>query len=484
MADNFITLTKHSLIYFFANIIPAVISFAMLFAYTRLLVPADYGLYYLLYSAAILVMSITFGGLGLAVARFWSGMQDERQKQIFISTYSLIIIVLLVFMLIIFAVVLMLFYLKYRKLVIFWGLGVFVTQSMLQLNLDYLRAEIKPIIYSGLNCIKSILGLTIALLLIYHGWGINGALAGIVAANLIALLLFVRANYRWLNVKINLFNYAAFKQILFYAAPLSVNFGLNYLIANSDRWLIASLLSIKQAGLYSAAYNLPLYCLSLIMTVVNLAAYPIIMKAYEQQGDEAAKSYLSKQLLLFLGLVLPTCFGLILLNRNFIYFALGSQFRNSAIMLMPFIVVATFFSGLKTNYLDFSFQLKKNTVNLLWISIIILVGNVILNLILIPIMGILGSAVASMVAFGIGLLISFVWGRKYFELPFPIKQTWKIIMPLIVMVMVLTLINNWHGKYILFLQITIAIIAYVLTLLLFNWRDSLKIFTQIIISES
>lgn len=484
MSDNFITLTKHSLVYFIANIIPAVVSFTMLFAYTRLLTPVDYGLYYLLYSSAILVLSITFGGLGLAVARFWSGMQDERKKQIFISTYSLILIILLIFVLSIFAIILALFYFKYKKLIIFWGLGVFVTQSMVQINLDYLRAEIKPIIYSGLNSVKSILALSIALLLIYYGWGLNGALAGVVAANLLSLLFFVRANSRWLSVKITLFDRSVFKQIVFYGAPLSVNFGLNYLIGNSDRWLIASLLSIKQSGLYSAAYNLPLYCLSLIMTVVNLAAYPIIIKAYEQQGAEVAKSYLSKQYILFLGLVLPTCFGLLLLNHNFVYFALGANFRSSAMILMPFVVMAVFFSGVKSNYSDLGFQLKKNTISMLWISIIILVSNVILNLILIPVVGILGSAIASAIAFGIGLLISLIWGRRYFKLPFPIKEMWRIIAPLFIMVVILVFIKDWHGKYILFLQVAIAVAVYMISLFLFNWRDSLKIFSKIVLSES
>jgi O-antigen/teichoic acid export membrane protein len=483
MSTDFLTLAKHSFVYFLANIIPAIISFITLILYTRLLDPVSYGVYCLIYSAAILGLSVVFGSLGLSTARFWPGIEAEDDRVRFLSTCYYYVLLLLLVVSLLAVIVLMFVYFKFANAVIFWGVAIFITQSIVQINLDYLRAEFKPHYYSTMNCMRACLALLFGVGLFIFGYGLSGILAGIVIANLVTLLLFSKPNNRWSHKRISAIDFTVLKKILLYSAPLTVNFAINYIIGNSDRWLIVWLLSIKQAGLYAAAYNLPLYCLSVIMGVINMAVFPFVVKIYEKHGAVAAREQLSKQFVLFFSLILPACAGFLLLNHNIINLALGAQFRDTAMLLVPWVVVATFLSGIKTFYFDVSFHISKRTLSLLWISIIIAISNVGLNLWLIPQLGILGSAVASTIAFAIGLVLSIVWGRRYFRIPFPHKLLWRILVPLLVMILVLELIRNWHGNFILFIQIALGILAYGIAFAGVNWKISYELFNRAILNK-
>ena len=476
MQSDFAHLSKHSFIYFVANVIPSLVSFVALSLYTRLLDPSEYGLYYLIYSGAILVMSMVFGGFGVATARFWSGKTHHEDKIKYLSTYFYLMLLLFVVSSLLGSLFIFLYYFNYfHSIVLFWGIGVYITQSLFQISLDYLRAELKPVYYGLMNCTKAMLTLLLSVLFIYLGYGVGGLLAGIAFANLIVIVLFFSVNNRWLSVKYSEFDYKILKELLRFALPVSVGFALAYIVGNSDRWLLTWLLSVKAAGLYSAAYNLPLYSLTVIMSVVNLAAYPIVVKQYETKGVNAAREQLHKQFFLFMALILPACVGFLMLDHNIVRFVLGIQFRNTAILLMPWVLLATILSGIKCYYSDIAFQLGKNTVALLWVSLFTAIANVILNLVLIPYYGIMGSVISSVLAFLVGLMLSVFYGKRFFVLPYPILKLWRIFVSTIAMAIVLSLINSWRGIYALIFQIIIGGFVYGMFLLIFYWKLILSV---------
>ena len=84
-----------------SNVIPAVISMVMIYAYTRLLSPAAFGSYTYIFSAALVLQTSLFYALPIAVIRFYpsamrSGRQDGLLKEAYLAFYALCAIVITV----------------------------------------------------------------------------------------------------------------------------------------------------------------------------------------------------------------------------------------------------------------------------------------------------------------------------------------------------------------------------------------------------
>ena len=81
-------LFKNSSIYVLAKIVPGVMAFVALSVYTHLLTPQEYGVYTLMFSAALFLHSAVFNWLPVGMMRFWpGGMYSDNT---FISTLGVL----------------------------------------------------------------------------------------------------------------------------------------------------------------------------------------------------------------------------------------------------------------------------------------------------------------------------------------------------------------------------------------------------------
>jgi O-antigen/teichoic acid export membrane protein len=67
------------------------------------------------------------------------------------------------------------------------------------------------------------------------------------------------------------------------------------------------------------------------------------------------------------------------------------------------------------------YKLKDKTLIGAYISIIGAVLTLIFNYVLIPVWGYMGSALATLIAYGSMMLISYLLGQKYYPIPYPKK---------------------------------------------------------------
>ena len=64
-----------------SNVVPAVISILMVFAYTRLLSPGAFGVYSYMFSAVLVLQTSLFHALPIAVMRFYPGADARRTQK-------------------------------------------------------------------------------------------------------------------------------------------------------------------------------------------------------------------------------------------------------------------------------------------------------------------------------------------------------------------------------------------------------------------
>ncbi len=165
--------------------------------------------------------------------------------------------------------------------------------------------------------------------------------------------------------------------------------------------------------------------LVMLMMIVNMAAYPLVVKAMEQQGFHAAQNALTKSGLLLLSVALPSMVTLFVMAPQFASL-LGSSLRES-IPFLPYIAVGAFLNGLRSYHFDLAFQLGRYTIGQLCVAGIAALTNIVLNVIWIPQRGIQGAAWATLAAYAVALVTSIVLGKRVFPVPFHWKGVAQVL---------------------------------------------------------
>lgn len=453
----------NTLIYLLARGIPGVISLAGIAVYTRLLSPDDFGEYAVILASGSLLCSVFFYWLYMGIIRFLPDSKHDRDSIVSTVFFSYIAIVAVTALLggLLYALMPQSIYRDAIPscLFLFWILGLF------EMTLQIIVSSIMPATYGFASILKAVTGLLAGVYFIHKGFGANGPIFGAIAGMSFAMIF---ARQEWKGIAIGKIDLMRLKQLLTYGIPLTLTFALTFIVSMSDRFLLGWYLGASAVGLYAAGYDLAFQSLGMLMIIVNLAAYPVVVQALAQRGIEAAQEQLRKQLSMLLAIIIPSAAGLAICSQNIGGVFLGESFRESATTIIPWIALTTVISGIKSYYLDLSFQLGHNTVGQVYIMLISALSNVALNVILVPVMGIQGALIGSAGAYTIGFLLSLVYGRRVFPLPAPSIDLEKIVFATGIMVAGLLSVIHLQGKTALGIQLLTGFATYFCCCMLFD----------------
>jgi len=432
---------KSTFIYLFGRGLPGVISVLAVFLYTRLLSPSEYGQYALAVGGISAASAISIYWVRLSVLRFFSAWGKnvvmETAKLGFFVSAGLASMTL--------ACMLFIFKFPVGNIILAtWGL--FIALGWFDLNLEVMRAEMKPGRYVTLLLIKASFGLSIGFLLVRAGYGAVGAVAGLLCGVLVA---FFGLDWSvWGKFKCKpIFDRKKIAQFFRYGAPLALVFAMSAVMGYLDRFMIALLLDTGEAGLYAASYDLTAQLLTFLMVSVYMAGQPVIFKSFEEDGFDRANVHLDQYGFLLLAIGLPAVVGMSLLRKGFAGMALGPEFSASAAGLIPYISVATFFGGLKAFYADFAFQLTHKTLLQVVPVFCGVVLNVMLNLFLIPWRGIEGAAIATLISFFTSFALSVYLGKHHLGYIRICDEHKKIVFSVVVMAWVVYALGFIQGSW-------------------------------------
>ena len=107
------------------------------------------------------------------------------------------------------------------------------------------------------------------------------------------------------------------------------------------------------------------------------------------------------------------------------YFLRREEYRQG-LFVVPYLLLANVFLGIYYN-LSIWFKLSGQTKMGAYITIITAVFAFILNIWWIPIWGYFGSALATMVCYGIQMVICYYLGQKYYPIPYASKKLLSIL---------------------------------------------------------
>jgi O-antigen/teichoic acid export membrane protein len=452
-------LSKHTLYYFFSHGVPAMIGFASIAIFTRILTPTEYGHYAIVYAISMLTYALFFEWQKLGLLRFYSKFENEPS---FFQSIKLTFL-FVVFWIFLIGMISAFFLLEYEFGIqyILFTLLLTTSYAWFTLNISYLRASLLPKEYGIISAVRHSLGLILGVLFIYLGFGgfglLSAVIIGIVLSTLIPSMKYWKINkpIKHTDIKYN-------RLFLGYGVPLAATGLLGIIVHNSDRFIISYLLNTSSTGIYSVTYDLVEQSIFTFMMVVNLAGFPIIMKRLEKNGFEEALVEVKKNTYIMLSLSLPAMVGMIVLSKNIIFLFLGEGYRELAAILLPYIAVGAFIKGLKLYGIDILFHLTQDTKSQMIPFAIAAVINVVLNFVLIPSMGVMGAALSTLVAYIISFIITIMLVRKKARIPFPWLGFIKVLIATIIMGLILIPLSDLIGIKYLFFQVCTGLFSYLI----------------------
>ncbi|PWK09681.1 lipopolysaccharide biosynthesis protein [Tumebacillus permanentifrigoris] len=457
-------LGRHTLFYLLARALPGAVNFIAIAFYTRLLSPGEYGQYTLLLSTAALLNVVCFQWLRVGLLRYLPMYEAERKDAFMGTVWTGCLLI----MGITGAGLCVVGSLGWLPTGLPWGLvlGTLWIFACFDLFLEAARSGLSPIRYGILSISKSVLTVATGVGFAYFGLGGRGLVYGLMIGMVVPLAFF--GQMIWRQVRPSLLDRAILRQLWQYGWPLTLTFSLGYLIYSSDRFLLGYFLGEEMTGTYAVSYDLTQQTLVLVMVVVNLASYPLIVRALEDKGIEEAAQRLKSAAVLLLTVSLPMTVVFISLATNISDVLFGASFRTVAAQIMPWIAISAFLQGFKSYYLDQAFQLGRKTSLQIWPVLGALVINLLLNVWWIPIWGVLGSAYAACCAYGFACLTSWALGRRVFPMHLPLREFAKTLLASGLLALMFALLSGWSGIVALVVQGVVGAVVYLGVVLVFN----------------
>ena len=412
---------KQSSWYFVAYGVGVILSLIAFPLWTRYFTVEEYGIFTLIGATLAFVTPIARLGLHKSVLRFFaefrSGARELSESSFyttfFIGSVTLGGLVGLLFL----GVILLLGPEPFggrqiQSLFILASLTVILTPGG-TIYTPFLRVEEKAkefvTIRIFVSCLRLILSVTFVFAFLQGLKGIYLSALCVQAFLLVFVFLWLRRQKKFI---LSTFSLGLLIEALKFGLPLIAAQMANIISNLGDRFVLQFLLGPEAVGLYAAGYGLTSHLKSLL-TVGMFVVTPMYVKIWQQQGQKHTEQFLNSALDYYLMAAIP---GIILLSAfgKDLLVLLASSKYEAAGVLIPYLAAPLLLHGAIGIYTAGIFLHKKTNL-ILYFTVGSGVLNIILNFIFIPIMGILGAAVATLISYIFLISLANIFSSKFIK---------------------------------------------------------------------
>lgn len=430
MAANIRSLTKQTLVYGFGTVATRFITFLLLPVYTNVLAPADYGLAILVFAFAAFMNHIYNYGLDSAFMRYYEdkGYSTERGKILSTAIWMTLLSSTILTLLILLArkpIANLLLPGSEQHIFISYAAVILFFDCISRVPFALLRTEGKPFAFLGVRLINVLitLGLNIYLVAIR-----KVGVIGIFQSNIIASAVMTAILYLFLLSRLRkTFDGSLAQGMLLFGLPF-IPVGLaTAAMEMMNRYIVENYLGLAAVGIFSAGYKLGIFML-LISTAFFYAWQPFFLKA----GPGEESKILFARILKYFSLVaLLFWVTLTLLMNEIVHFHIGNIYLigpeyTGCEPMIPWILLGYVFQGINMVFLP-GIYFQKKTRYLAYITVLAALVNIIANFILIPVLGIVGSAIAATIGYMTQAASTHFTSQKLYKIPYDYARFFLII---------------------------------------------------------
>ncbi|KAF0198365.1 MAG: polysaccharide biosynthesis protein [Bacteroidetes bacterium] len=474
-------LAGQTAIYGLPTILGRLLNYLLVPLYTRVFVPTEYGIVTELYAYVAFLFVILTYGMETAFFRFAS--QAEFRKKVFGTSLLSLMITSIIFLIIVYGTApflsIKLGYTGHPEYVKWFAL-ILAMDAISTIPYANLRLENKPIRFAFVKVSNIVINIGFNLFfillcpyiigqfpestvsgLLSHIYNPETGVGYIFISNLIAslvtfVMLFPEVRIKGLSIDRNLL-----KQMLRYSWPLLI-FGLAGIVNETfDRVILKHLLPDKagamaQLGIYGACYKVSIL-MTLFVQTYRYAAEPFF---FDQAGKSDARKTYATMMHYFILVCLFIFLG-IMLYIDLVMVFVGKDFREG-VGIVPILLLANLFLGVFYN-LSVWFKLTDRTKTGAAISLAGAAITLILNFILIPVMGYMGAAWATLICYASMMVISYLAGQKHYPVSYNLKSALKysLLTAAIYTISVVPLTEMPWQKYVINSAMLVLFSAYV-----------------------
>lgn len=435
-----------------SNVIPALASVVMVYAYTRLLSPEAFGSYSYVFSAVLILQTSLFYALPIAVMRFFpAAALGGRQDGLLKEAYSVFYLMGIATAAVCVAVGLLINLPDEYRVAAWLALPLLLFRSLVQLNQSVNRSVNQMRRFNTIECLHALLGLGLGLgAMFILGRGAEAIIVGLLIAAIICSSIDARLLASPIRRTAGALDKTELVRLIGYAWPLVAVAATAVILQSSDRLLLGSLAGSGALGIYAVAYNLVERPTTLICSSISTATFPLVVQVLENQGREAARLQSGRNGIALLVVALPACTGLAL-TANYVAASLvGHNFRAGVAALLPIMSLTALARGLRSHFIDHAFHLSGRPLLMLWTYLPATLVNIALNLYIVPRYGMLGAAWTALLCQGATVVGGWFLGTSLFPVWLPLGQVARCVLAVVPMAAALTWIRfplNWFGLF-------------------------------------
>lgn len=438
--------------------------------YTHTFSPDEYGVIDLLIVFAALINLTVALEISLAVARYYgTSNSDEEKRQYASSGLWFSGAAYLLFFIIAFGLSGWLNYWWFGSQQ--WT-GVFhVAAGAIALNgiyiflLDLLRWQHKPKFFALTSLLYTTITITVALyfILIIQS-GIVGVFYGQVAGAVFGIMLILGFSR---NVYVFHFYLDKCKEMLKYSFPLVFSGIAVFINLNVDRIAINELMSVSDVGVYGVGFRIA-SIMTLLLMGVQAALFPLVLQGHKETSTPGQLASILRYLFV---LVFGVVMILGLFSKEIIELVAAPEYYQAATVIP--VLAFTFFFANPYNFAPGLFLVKKT-------KLVAMIGvgaaclNVMLNILLIPLHGILGAALATCLAAFVGFMTTVYYSQAHYPIPYNWKRmTLATIALFMTLIFSRVVFDGGQSEYLLIWKLTLLFIFNLLIVFILLKRSEL-----------
>ncbi len=407
------------------------VSFLIIPLLTKTLPQEIYGVWTQIIITTGLVSPMILLGFPSAMVRFISGKKDKQEKStifhgmLLIESLNLILITAIIIFFKSFLGRMMFGDVRFFDFIYLFGFFL-ATHVLFELTIAFLWAdkEIQRLsIYSFLkNGIR--IGILALAILLFHIDLFHAIVLIIIAQLVLTICVYINDILKKVGLSFWI-RKVRWREIMLFSFPLipySVFIWTNNFF---DRYLILHILNINRVSIYAVSYSLAAV-IGVFYSVLGFTVYPYMSTLWNEGDKVGASRVLCKAIRYYFLFAVPSIAGLTILSAPIIKIVSTAEYFSSWQVIFWLCLGIAVFGLYELNV--FTILLAKETILNLKITAVALFVNVLLNIIMIPRIGILGAAVATCMSNSVLASWTIVVSKRYLPYGFPWRDFVKIVL--------------------------------------------------------
>ena len=450
--------------------------------FTNLLSVEQVGLISIFNSISVLYAQIAAMGMTSISVRFFPYFQDKGKRHngflFWANCFVTIGFVVVTTIFLLLKPVFIHYYIKSPLLIEFYYYNIPLALSILYFQLleSYLRSLLKTVVSTfvfelvGRVLVTMTIGVYALKLIDFHQFVVFYVLSNAI----LALILLAYVGYlRQLFVKPE--KSRIFKRLLrviiMYGIYTITNALGGTLLANIDALMVTAKLGLGPNGIYGT-----IFLIATVMTFpyrsIQKIAHPFLARYWKDKNMNGMKDLYQKTSLIDMILGGLLFVGL-WVNIDSIFRFMPKEYHTAkyAFLFLAFARYIDMATGLNGYILVTSKKYKSD----LWFMLLLIIVTVVMNLILIPMYGIMGAAIATLISIALYNILRVLFVYYYYHIqPFTLNCVWVLLITIIVW-MIAAQIPSFNNKYIdISLRSSVITILYGGAILYFRLSDDIN----------